>query len=147
MNWNRDRSVALSKICVAVFAVLLAALDVGGWWVARAFARLGDLSSLVALLIVLYLCSVFAWITLARLWRLLSNLGRSRVFEAENTGHLRAVSWCCFGVGAVCLAGGARYLPLLLPAVAAAFMGLIVRIVKNVFEHAIAMKSELDLTV
>ena len=32
-------------------------------------------------------------------------------------------------------------------AVAAAFMALIIRIIKNVFEQAIGMKSELDLTV
>ena len=32
-------------------------------------------------------------------------------------------------------------------AIAAGFMGLIVRIVKNVFEQAITMKDELDLTV
>ena len=35
----------------------------------------------------------------------------------------------------------------LVMAAAAAFMALIVRIVKNVFQQAIAMKSELDLTV
>ena len=28
MNWTKDRSIALSKACVAVFALLLAALDV-----------------------------------------------------------------------------------------------------------------------
>ena len=38
-------------------------------------------------------------------------------------------------------------MPLFMLAAAAAFMALIVRIVKNVFQQAIAMKSELDLTV
>jgi hypothetical protein len=36
---------------------------------------------------------------------------------------------------------------LLLVAIAAGFMGLIVRIVKNAFQQAIAMKDELDYTV
>ena len=39
------------------------------------------------------------------------------------------------------------YLPFLLVAVTAAFMMLIVRVVKNVFQQAIEMKSELDLTI
>ena len=45
------------------------------------------------------------------------------------------------------LAGAAFYLPMVLVAAAAAFMGLIVRIIKNVFQRAIGMKAELDLTI
>ena len=29
MNWTKDKSILLSQVCVAVFALLLAALDIG----------------------------------------------------------------------------------------------------------------------
>ena len=69
------------------------------------------------------------------------------MFEEENVRILRAVSWCCAGAGLVCLGSTFWYLPFAAVAVAACFMALIVRIVKNVFQQALAMKSELDLTV
>ena len=43
--------------------------------------------------------------------------------------------------------GAVFYLPMVMVAAAAAFMGLIVRIIKNVFQRAIGMKAELDLTI
>lgn len=66
MNWNEDRSISLSRVCVCAFALLLA-----GLW----------------------------------------------------------------------------YLPFFVAAMAAAFMALIVRIVKNAFQQALLMKDELDYTV
>lgn len=89
----------------------------------------------------------FAWLLLAQLWRLLRNIQAGRVFEEENVHILRAVSWCCAGAGLVCLGSTFWYLPFAAVAVAACFMALIVRIVKNVFQQALAMKSELDLTI
>ena len=87
------------------------------------------------------------WLLLWSMWRLLGNLRRERVFVAENVRSLRRVSWCCAAAASICLLSCLYYLPFIFAAGAAAFMALIVRIVKNVFQQAIAMKSELDLTV
>jgi chromate transport protein ChrA len=81
------------------------------------------------------------------LHRLLGNIRGGIVFARENVKELRRTSWCCFGVCAICLLSTAYYMPFLLISVAAGFVGLIVRIVKNTFEQAIAMKEELDFTV
>ena len=149
MNWNADKSVRLSQVCVILFSVLLLALDAGCYWAAAWVIRLRGMSDQqrVWLMVTVYLCSIFAWILLARLWQLLRNIQAWRVFEAENVRILRAVSWCCVGAGLICLAGAFWYLPFALVSVAACFMALIVRIVKNIFQQAIAMKSELDFTV
>ena len=56
-------------------------------------------------------------------------------------------SWCCFGACLVSFASSLYWPPIMLVAIAAGFVGLIVRIVKNVFEQAITMKDELDFTV
>ena len=149
MMWTKDRSVALSQLCVVVFALCLAALDGGAhrlsaWFVTYRFGRpqLG-----ILLMASIYVGSVFAWICLYQLWRLLGNIRGGEVFVAANVYRMRAVSWCCACAAVICLLSSAYYLPFAFIAAAAGFMALIVRIVKNAFQQAIAMKDELDLTV
>ena len=149
MNWSKDRSIALSRACVVLFMLLLAALDIGCYWAVRWFIGLRSMpwQSGVLMMVTIYLCSGFGWVLLVRLWQLLKNIRMQLVFEPQNVRLLRQVSWCCVGAGTVCLASCLYYLPFIAAAVAAGFMALIVRIVKNIFQQAIAMKSELDLTI
>ncbi len=149
MNWSRDKSITLSQLCLLGFALLLLALDLGAYWLSAWFTGLRQMAAPLnlALMTTVYLCSVFAWPLLWSMWRLLGNLRRELVFVPENVRRLRAVSWCCVGAALICLASCLYYLPFLFVAAAAGFMALIVRIVKNVFEQAIAMKAELDLTI
>ena len=153
MNWTKDRSIALSRACVVVFALLLAALDVSAVITAPPVERHTQMILMLVTIshtlwtVLVALCSLFAWPVLWKLWLLLGNLQAGKVFTDDNVRLMRAVSWCCVGAGLVCLVCGCWYAPLFVLAAAAAFMALIVRIVKNVFQQAIAMKSELDLTV
>jgi hypothetical protein len=50
-------------------------------------------------------------------------------------------------VAMICLFAAIFYPTLLVVAAAAAFMGLIVRIVRDSFRQAVAMKDELDFTI
>lgn len=149
MNWNEDKSIGLSQVCVCAFAVLLAVLDIFGYWLVGFFIGLRNMHWQQGAVIysALLLCSVFGWVVLWKLWRLLVNIKRGQVFTAENVSHMRAVSWCCASVAVVCLLASLGYLPFFIGAMAAAFMALIVRIVKNAFQQALLMKDELDLTV
>ena len=105
MNWTRDKSILLSKICVILFAVLLAVLDVGCYWVVGLFGWLRRMTvqTEIGLMVTVYLCSVFGWLLLYRLWSLLGNLQKSEVFIEENVTYLRAVSWYCIWVALICL--------------------------------------------
>ena len=149
MNWSKNSSIELSRICVVLFMILLAALDIGCYWAVQWFVeiRLMYWQYGVLMMVTIYLCSIFAWILLVKLWRLLWNIQSGRVFDEENVRLLRTVSHCCVGAGVICAASCWYYLPFIMVAIAAGFMALIVRIVKNVFQQAIAMKSELDFTV
>ena len=150
MNWSKDKSLLLSRICVCLFALLLLVLDVGCYWIARWFfveLRGQPWQYAFLLMVTVYLCSVLGWLLLWKLWGLLSAIRQGEVFSEANVSRLRVVSWCCFGAAAVSLLSCLYYLPFLIAAVAAAFVGLIVRIVKNVFRQALDMKSELDLTI
>ena len=79
--------------------------------------------------------------------QLLDNIRLQLVFDLRNVKLLRQVSWCCVGAGSVCLVSCLYYLPFIAVAIAAGFMALLVRIVKNIFQQAIDMKAELDLTI
>ena len=149
MNWTKDKSITLSFICVAVFAVLLLALDFFCYPLTGCFLRLRSMhwQQGYGMMVTVYVCSVFVWIILFGLWRLLKNLRRGEVFIEKNVRIMRTVSWCCVGVATMCLISTVWYLPFVFVAIASGFMALIVRIVKNVFQQAIAMKDELDLTI
>jgi len=150
MNWTRDRSLLLSLVCVGFFAAVMLALDVGIWWIAQRFFVMGrgdPRQYALFTVISVYLCSVPAWLTLASLWRLLRNLRRGAVFTEGNVRLLRTVSWCCAIAALLTALNALYYIPYLFVAVAEAFMALIVRIVKNAFQEAAAMRSELDLTI
>ena len=149
MNWSKDSSITLSRACVILFMVLLAALDIGCYWTVQWFTQLRLMSRQAVFLMMatIYLCSIFGWVLLARMWQLLRNIRAQIVFEPQNVALLRQVSWCCVGAGLVCTVSCVYYLPFIVIAVAAGFMALIVRIIKNIFQQAIDMKSELDLTI
>lgn len=151
--WNEKNSIALSKLAVYLFTGVLVGGDIAGYWLVRWFLAwprmqsINDLPHLVWALATLYTASLAAYVLLYQLFRLLANIENEQVFVPQNVRALRIASWCCIAVAAVCLAGALYYIPILLVCAAAAFMALIIRIVKNVFERAIGMKAELDLTI
>ena len=136
MLWNKDRSILLSLGCVVVFALCLLALDICAYWLAGWFMGRRPAAFQAYFMASIYLGSVFGWIFLCQLWRLLNNLRRGELFTAGNVKRMRAASWCCFAAAGLCLLSAAYYLPFVFVAVAAAFVGLIVRIVKNAFQQA-----------
>ena len=146
---RNDGHIILSMICVVIFALLLAALDIGGWWICRGFAVVRTRSGVTTLplMITLYSASVFGWICLVMLWRLLGDLRRGEVFVNKNVSLMRVIGYCCAAVSVICLISAIYYFPFVFIAAAAAFMFLIVHIVADSFRQAIAMRSELDLTI
>jgi len=151
MNWNVQKISLLWLGFICVFALLLLAIDifcVPLVWALYHIAPILDRGfGPEPLILSVYLCSVPAWVALSCLFRLLQRIRKGIVFCAENIRSMRITAWCCMAVALLC-AGAAFFHPLLLVvAAAAALMGLIVRIVKNVFQQALEMKDELDFTV
>ena len=149
MDWNKDKSIKLSLICVYVFAAILLALDVSAPlfapWFSSEYVYVER--SGIYMLFTVYSGSVAAWLCLWYLRRLLMNVRDGRVFVDDNVQLMRRIGWCCGAAALICLVSALYYLPVIVIAIAAAFMMLIVRIVKNAFQQAIEMKSELDLTI
>jgi hypothetical protein len=106
-----------------------------------------DPAVITPLLALIYACAVPGLTALFSLDRLLANIKARNVFIEKNVKHLRVISWCSFIVSAILFVFGFYYLLFLLMAVAAAFFGLILRVVKNVIEQAVAIKNENDFTI
>lgn len=147
--WNESKSLILSRICIAAFslalvAVLVTAPSLVNWFMLpRGFAPGVNRYFLATI----YIGSLPAAGLLYMLHKLLQNIGGEEVFTQGNVELLRRISWCCFLGAAICAASGLYFVPWHLMAVAAAFMGLIVRIVKNLIARAVALQDEVDHTV
>ena len=83
----------------------------------------------------------------ALLLRLLLRVRRGMVFTPGSIRLIRGISWCCFLIGFIFIAVGIYFRVALCITLLAGFLGLCVRVVKNVIEEATAIKSENDLTV
>ncbi|MFV0413667.1 MAG: DUF2975 domain-containing protein [Oscillospiraceae bacterium] len=149
--WNQKRSLALSKLFTLLFmaglaAVLLFAPRLVKWLILFSInAKPGYFWFYLA---TIYTGGVFAAALLYNMYRLLHCIGLGQVFTNKNVAFLRHISWCCFIGAVICLVSGlGYYLPWLVVGVAAAFMGLVVRVVKNIVAQAIILKEENDFTI
>lgn len=147
--WNRTRSLVLSTFLTRLFLILLAAALFGVPWLVGNFVAVTGKPPELAPIIdaTFYCCAAPAAVLLLALDRLLKNIGAGAVFIPENTRMLRHISWCCLAVAFICLVAAWFFFPFLLVAAAAGFIGLILRVVKNVVEQAIAIKDENDYTI
>ena len=94
-----------------------------------------------------YAAMIPAGIIVYLLNRLLSNIRKGEVFEHENVKCLRIISYCCFAIAAVSAVMTVWRLLAVIVVLAFAFMGLLLRVLKNVFEQAVLLREENDLTV
>lgn len=157
--WTKAKSVTLSLVCtriligvIIVVAIILPYITAGEWY--GTYEKAGilemDMSSeqRAALLICAYISFVWAMIALIMLGRLLGNIRKEQIFIPANVKCLRIISWCCFAIAIVMLCGW-PYISTVLVfiAAAAAFFGLLMRVVKNVIDAACAIKNENDFTI
>ena len=95
-----------------------------------------------------YMLGIIALLTLFCMLRFIVNLENDLVFVPQNIKWLRFISYGCLSAGLLLIIATVVYHKLFLVlSLAALFMMLIVRVIKNAFEQAVEMKEELDLTI
>ena len=152
-GWDEHKSIVLTRYVVALAIVVGAGMTVCGPWLVQwlmATHTLAHTGPAVegALLVLGYLCAALAFWMLFNLYRFLRRLEQGQVFVPQTVQALRRISWCCTWAAVLCLPAGIWiYLPFVFLAVAAGFMALLVRVLKNAFEQAVRMKDELDYTI
>lgn len=149
--WNSVKSVKLSTVFTKIVIVLVMAFAVALPFIMKQTELIDrfmiSTDELNYILPIIYLCCAIALIALWNLNRLLVNIKNELVFVEKNVRILRAISWCCLLAAVVLIFGSFFSLVFLLLSVMAGFVGLILRIVKNVFEAAVDLKNENDYTI
>lgn len=148
---RKNFSVTLSLVLVRiVFALIIVSCFIGPYIVKiydQGVIKLTGQSVFVPLIVTLYCSAVPATLLVIALDRLISNIKRGDVFTAKNVTMLRVISYCCFAASVIFIYFSFIRSFAWLIVAAAAFFGLILRVIKNVFEQAIEIKEENDFTI
>ena len=160
--WTKSKSAFLTLICtrilIGVIIAIAIAMPLGtafGFYGVNTLGPAGRVlfvgiptETLRAIFLCAYACFVFAMIALFSLDLLLRNIRKDEVFTRVNVKYLRIISWCCFGVAVAAFCGWSSiHIVLIFVAAAAAFFGLLMRVVKNVIDAACEIKDENDFTI
>lgn len=154
--WNSKKSTQLSMvICYILFGLLLVLCLFGPkifefyMTCYRGFAPDGEALSKLKKVFVycFYPSAIFAAIILDSLIKLLFNIKKNEIFIAENVRILKRVSWCCIIIAIITFIGGIFYMPFLFVFFAGIFVGILLRVLKNVMQSAVSLREENDLTI
>ena len=153
---SKKRSVTLSLIQAGVFMLLLVGCAVLLPQIVPPLVTFANTSGVIPSLIEAQAAPllVFGYLIVATmaladvlLVSLLVHVKDDKVFSSGSVARIRGISWCCFALGMWFAVLGIWFQLSLLAAVAAVFLGLCLRVVKNVIEQATAIKEENDFTV
>ena len=147
----KKHSVYLSMILSTGFLVLMSVFFIlmkPFVWAYVDF-RIPDavMSDRIYILIIGYIIALIGIIAAVFLILLLRRVLKSMVFSERSVGLVRGISWCAILMGLSFLLLARYFTVAFLIAFAGIFLGVCVRVVKNVIEEATAIKAENDLTV
>ncbi len=98
-------------------------------------------------LILTYAIMAIAILADILLFRLLLRVYSGKVFTLTSVSLIRGVSWCCFMMCAAFFGLGFYFELSFIASFSIIFLGLCLRVVKNVIEEATAIKAEHDFTI
>ena len=149
--WNSMKSVQLSLICTKIVIAFIVVCAVALPFMLERYLAIMvipmNLTDLHPFMVILYLCCVPAMTALICLHMLLGNIKKEEIFIPKNVNLLRLISWCCFLAALIMMFAFRFYIVFGFVAVAIGFIGLILRVVKNVIEEAMIIKNENDFTI
>ena len=154
--WTKDKSLFLSRILTVAAAAVCVFIaffipTISEWYeyeMAFEAASIFDRSTMfLPMCITMYICVALALAALWNLHVLLGNISRDKVFVEKNTTCLRRISWICMAAGVVLMVFGLWSTIFAFIGMAALMFGLIMRVLKNVFDKAVEIKSENDFTI
>ncbi len=109
--------------------------------------KLGVHSYLIWFMVWCYTILAVAFICCIAVTLLLFRVRNGLVFTEKSVSYIRFISWMCVLLAAIILSAQYFHAAAFIIALAMAFLGLCLRVVKNVIEAATEIKNENDLTV
>lgn len=139
--WDNSKSLLLTtwwmRIAMVVWCILGIAVPTLFFMQQISF----DILILFGLLFVPILLAFYG------LHKMLSNIQQGLIFSVQNTASLRLVSWACFFAAIFLLIAAFKWPVLIFASGVIGFLGLFVRVIKNMLSEAIAIKEENDFTI
>ena len=154
--WSSKKSILLTKFCIiALMLISIIMMFFGNYLISRFLTMTGGAKfniseelSFYIITFISYVLGIIALFTLFSMFKLVSNIEKDLVFVISNIKWLRYISFGCLAAGTLLIIVTVVYnKSFLVLTLAALFMMLIVRVIKNTFEQAVEMKEELDLTI
>ena len=152
--WSKTKSLFLSRVLTGAMIGLLCLLlffipTIAEWYelVSNDNGILGEKDVFIPMCVILYLVEIVALNAMKELLILLGNINKGEVFIERNTGCLRAISWMCMLVGLLMTILSLWRSIFIFVGFFSVMFGLIMRVLKNVFEKAVEIKSENDFTI
>ena len=145
--WTKQKSILTSIIMTAVLFVIIIVAAIFLPRIIEIYLSLGMDIDYSDFMVALYISVIPGLVCTAGLLKLLLNIKKDNIFVVQNVKILRGLSWCCFFVSAEYIMIGHEYIAMLLFSFAAFFFGLILRVIKNVFDEAIQIREENDYTI
>ncbi|MCI9641191.1 MAG: DUF2975 domain-containing protein [Eubacterium sp.] len=167
--WSKEKSVKLTHVMVRIFYLILTVVAAASIIIPITVSDYGPLAFYI---VPFYISVPVGYIALVCLDKLLINIKKGIVFDNKNVQLLRIFSWLCFFVSMVTFlfvavvilrmyldTVGAINVTFITIAdwyysifafcvsVAELFVGVVVRVVKNIFEATIKIKEENELTI
>lgn len=145
---RKNHSLTFSLAFTTIFAIALAILTFGGPWVVEFICEKFNRDYLIKFLTVItYLAVPAGWGAIIILFRILTNVDKGEIFTESNSKCLTMLSWLCLYVGVLCGVATLEFFVFSLISISALFIGLIVRVVRNIINEASRIKEENDMTV
>ena len=149
--WNNSKSLILSLICTKLVIILLIALAIALPFLRNTTFFSGSIllreESIPFVITLIYLAWIPAMVAMVCLHKLLTNIKQEHAFTEKTSKLLRIISWSCFIAGLIMLVGTTSSPAFFLLGVIAGFVGMILRVVKNVIDAGREIKDENDYTI
>lgn len=145
--YTSEKSTKLTLAVTYIFAFVLAGLMVFAYPIARDALGPGNRTAYLSAVIAFYICCPAGWYALYNIKKILVNVLSDTVFTKETVTLLRILSWCCVFVAAVSFVTMFLCHIFFIFTIGAAFMALILRVLKNVLARAVEIKEENELTI
>ena len=139
--WDHSKSLLLTawwmRMALVLWCIMAVVMPV-------LFLRQTISLNILLLFVVLFLPVLLA---LYGLHKMLHNIQQGVIFSVENTASLRSVSWACFFAAVFLIVAAVKWPILLVASGVIGFLGLFVRVIKNMLSEAILLKEENDYTI
>lgn len=150
---SKKSSISLSLVMTVLFfsvivagAILMPSLVKTLIAISPNAAQIGNIEH-IFILVVAYLVLAVAAVADLFLFLLLLRVRDGEVFTGRSVVLIRGVAWCCVLFGVLFAALGHYFHIAFALGFAVIFLGVCLRVVKNVVEEAVDIKQENDLTV